>query len=185
MDISVYGNQRKGSRIPFNNNIRFTTDQFSWHLGRARNISRSGIFVETEELSKVGSKIYMNFRIKDNLQNIKATGELVRVVGAEEKVLGRESSGIGIKFSLLPSEDLVIRSFVRGVVNNSVPVRSSSLHQSVEYTSKNVKAENPLISTLKWWFKEAVAKVLKLNHLIFELLLLAIVLIVFKVLFSR
>ena len=72
MDELVSDNQRKDLRILFNSDVRFSMDQFNWHLGRADNISKCGIFVETERRLKVGIKIYLNFSIPTNFQNINA-----------------------------------------------------------------------------------------------------------------
>jgi len=55
--------QRKDLRIPFQANVQFSMDQFNWHLGRSQNISKRGIFVETGKMPKLGTRIYLNFKI--------------------------------------------------------------------------------------------------------------------------
>ena len=184
MDELVSDNQRKDLRILFNNDVRFSMDQFNWHLGRADNISKGGIFVETERRLKVGIKIYLNFSIPTNFQNIKATGEVVRLANAGGESTEEEFSGMGIRFSLVPSEELMIRSFIRGMLNNSVPVRFSNLQKSPKY-SLNVETKSTFVSVLKWWAKEAVTKFVKVNYLIAELVVLVFILIIIKTFFTR
>lgn len=178
----MYNNQRKDLRIPFKNDVRFSKDQFRWDLGKPKNISKGGIFVETERMFKVVSKVYMNLTLTTGgqIKKIKAVGKVMRLANAEEKGDNNESPGIGIKFYLLPSEELMIRSFIRGIVNQSVPVFSSSLSQSGKHIL-NVEIESPPFSLLKWWLKEAVTKAFSLNSLIVELALLVIILLVLGV----
>lgn len=178
MDGLVASNQRRDLRIPFSSNVRFSTDQFNWHLGRAQNISKSGIFVATEKMLKAGTRIYLNFSLKTNFQNIKAIGKVVRMAIAEEKAIG-EGSGMGVRFSLLPSEELMVRSVIRGVVDNSVPVRSSSLQQTAKNKLCKERATNPLAASLKWWLKEVVTKTFSSHYLIVELVLLVVMISVF------
>ena len=184
MDELVSDNQRKNLRILFNHDVRFSMDQFNWHLGRADNISKGGIFVETERRLKVGVKIYLNFSIPTNFQNIKATGEVVRLANAAGGSTKEEFSGMGIRFSLAPSEELMIRSFIRGILDNSVPVRSPSLRQpSRRILSAETKSS--LIYTIKWWVKEIVTKFARVNYLIAELVVLIFIVVMIKILFTK
>lgn len=97
---------------------------------------------------------------------------------AEEKAIG-EGSGMGVRFSLLPSEELMVRSVIRGVVDNSVPVRSSSLQQTAKNKLCKERATNPLATSLKWWLKEVVTKTFSSHYLIVELALLVVMILVF------
>ena len=126
MDRLVVDNHRRDFRIPFDSDIRYSIDQFNWHLGKADNISRSGIFIETDKVPKVGSRIYLNFNLPNCFQNIKATGEVVRLADVDDGDTGVEFSGMGIKFALIPSEEFVVRSFIRDILNDSLPVRCMS-----------------------------------------------------------
>ena len=184
MDGLVAGNQRRDLRIPFNNDVRFSMDQFNWHLGRADNISKGGIFIATERRLKIGSKIHLNFNLPTTFQNIKATGEVVRLANAGGGNTEEEFSGMGIRFSLIPSEELMIRSFIRGILNNSVPVRSSTMQKSQNHIFK-VETKNTFVSVVKWWVKEAVAKFVKVNYLIAELIVLVFILVLIKTVFTR
>lgn len=184
MDGLVVGKHRSDFRIPFDHDIRYSIDQFNWHLGRADNISKGGIFVETEKMLKVGSRIYLNFNLPNIFQNIKTTGEVVRLANAEDGSMGVEFSGIGIRFSLIPGEELVIRNFIRGILNNSVRVRSSPIQRSQNHIVK-IETKNAFVSLLKWWVKEAVAKFAKVNYLIVELVALVFMLMLIGVVFTR
>jgi Tfp pilus assembly protein PilZ len=184
MDELVSDNQRKDLRILFNNDVRFSTDQFNWHLGRADNISNGGIFVETERMLRVGTKIYLNFGIPTNFQNIKAAGEVVRWANVAGGSIKEEFSGMGIRFSLSPSEDLMIGSFIRGILDNSVPVHSPSLRQP---SRRSLSAETirSLIYAIKWWVREVVTKYARVNYLIAELAVLVFIVMMIKTLFKK
>jgi len=184
MDGLVAGNQRRDLRIPFDSDIRYSMDQFNWHLGRADNISKGGIFVATEKMLKLGSRVYLNFNLPNTFQNIKTTGEVVRMANAEERSMGVEFSGMGIRLSLIPSEELMIRSFIRGILNNSVPVRSSTKQKSQKHIFK-VETKNSFVPVLKWWVKETVTKFVKVNNLVAELVVLVFILVLIKTFFMR
>ncbi|MBW1838440.1 MAG: PilZ domain-containing protein [Deltaproteobacteria bacterium] len=183
MDGLVAGNQRRDLRIPFDSDIRYSMDQFNWHLGRADNISKGGIFVATEKMLKLGSRVYLNFNLPNTFQNIKTTGEVVRMANAEEGSMGGEFSGMGIRLSL-PSEELMIRSFIRGILNNSVPVRSSTMQKSQKHILK-VETKNTFVPVLKWWVKEIFTKLVKVNYLVAELVVLVFILVLIKTVFTR
>ena len=184
MDGLVAGNQRRDLRIPFDSDIRYSMDQFNWHLGRADNISKGGIFVATEKMLKLGSRVYLNFNLPNTFQNIKTTGEVVRMANAEEGSMGVEFSGMGIRLSLIPSEELMIRSFIRGILNNSVPVRFSTKQKSQKHIFK-VETKNTFVPVLKWWVKETVTKFVKVNYLVAELVVLVFILVLIKTFFMR
>jgi Tfp pilus assembly protein PilZ len=174
--------QRKDLRIPYNENVQFSMDQFNWHLGRSQNISKRGIFVETGKMLKLGSKLYLNFKIpgRHQTKNIKATGEVVRIVDTEEKALKMGSSGIGVSFSLIPTDENVIRSFIRSVADRSVPAFSSPSSQVARPVYG--KAGGSLHGLLKWWVKGVAAKAFTFKGFVVEMVaLIIIVLIVFKV----
>jgi len=174
--------QRKDLRIPYNENVQFSMDQFNWHLGRSQNISKRGIFVETGKMLKLGSRIYLNFKIPSRHQtkNIKATGEVVRLIDSEEKALKMGSSGIGINFSLLPTDENIIRSFIRSIADRSVLAYSSPSSQFANPVYG--KARGSLHSLLKWWVKSVAAKAFTFNGFAVEMVaLIIIILIVFKV----
>jgi Tfp pilus assembly protein PilZ len=179
--------QRRDVRIPFTDDVRFSTDEFSWHRGRARNISRSGIFVETDRMAKVGSRIFLNFSLATNFQNVKAMGEIVRLDHDKGNALGRGMCGMGIKFSLLPSEELMIKGVIRDVVNGyDVPKGSSSVPKFAKRTPYVVEDQGSFRHILKWWVKEIVSKSIAINGLIVELVLLLIVLmVVVKAFFTK
>jgi uncharacterized protein (TIGR02266 family) len=184
MDGLLAGNQRRDLRIPFDNDIRYSMDQFNWHLGRADNLSKGGIFIATEKMLKVGSRVYLNFNLPNTFQNIKTTGEVVRLANTEEGSMEENFSGIGIRFSLIPSEERMIRSFIRGIFNNSVPVRSSTMQKPQKHSLK-VKTENTFVSIVKWWVKETVTNFVKVNYLIAELVVLVFIVVLIKTVLTK
>ena len=175
MDKLVSSCKRKDVRIPFKSDVQFSVDQFNWHLDKAHDISKSGIFIETGKMFKVGSKVYLSFDLITDFQvkNIKAMGKVVRLVDAEEKAGGREGSGIGIKFSLLPSEEFMIHSFIGDIVRHLAPGSSSSLHQPAKPIC--VEAEISSVFLLKWWFMEVVSKTSTLKGLLVELVFIMVI----------
>ena len=180
MDQLVTANRRKDLRIPFKSDVRFSADQFNWYLERAQNISQRGLFIETAKMFKVGSMIYLHFDLMadDQVKKMKAIGKVVRLANGEGKAGRGKSSGIGIRFSLLPSEDQMMCSFIKSIANHSVPVASSSLHQSAK--GIYVEAKSSPDSIFKWWLKEMVNKACTANGLLVELVcFIVIILIVF------
>ncbi len=176
--------QRKDLRIPYKENVQFSMDQFNWHLGRSQNISKRGIFVETGKMLKLGSRIHLNFKIQSRHQtkNIKATGEVVRLIDSEEKALKMGSSGIGINFSLLPTDENIIRSFIRSIADRSVLAYSSPSSQFASPVYGKARGSLQLHALLKWWVKSVAAKAFTFNGFAVEMVaLIIIILIVFKV----
>lgn len=174
--------QRKDLRIPYKENVQFSMDQFNWHLGRSQNISKRGIFVATGKMLKLGSKLYLNFKIpgRHQVKNVKATGEVVRLADTEEKASKMGSSGIGISFSLIPTDEHVIRSFIRSIADRSAPAFSSPSSQYAKPVYG--KARGPLYALLKWWVKCIAARAFTFNGFVVEMFaLVIIILIVFQI----
>lgn len=71
------------SEVTFSVNGRF-------YSGYIENINANGIFIETEALFKPGEKATLTFGLPGAAENIKITGEIVRVA----------KEGIGIRFDL-------------------------------------------------------------------------------------
>jgi len=94
---------------------------------------------------------------------------------------------MGIKFSLLPSEELMIKGVIRDVVNGyDVPKGSSSVPKFAKRTPYVVEDQGSFRHILKWWVKEIVSKSIAINGLIVELVLLLIVLmVVVKAFFTK
>jgi len=174
--------QRKDFRIPYKENVQFSTDQFNWHLGKSQNISKRGIFIGTAKMLKLGSKIYLNFKIpsRNQMKNIKATGEVVRLADNEEKALKMGSSGIGINFSLLPTDENIIRNFIRSIADYSTPAFASPSPQFAKPVYG--KPGSALYPLLKWWVKALADKAFTFNGFVVEMVaLVIIILIVFQV----
>lgn len=92
-------------------NKEFTSvDQFITEY--VTNISRSGVFIRSEDPLPVGTRVNLRFSvILDELEVIEGVGEVVRVVAAE----GGQPGGMGVVFVELTelSRDLVERILVK------------------------------------------------------------------------
>ncbi len=53
MDKLVSNKQSRDLRVPFKNVVRFGVDQSNLHLDKVHDISKSGMFIETEKKLKV------------------------------------------------------------------------------------------------------------------------------------
>jgi len=156
-------------------------NQFNWYLGRSQNISKRGIFVETGKMLKLGSRIYLNFKIQSRYQtkNIKATGEVVRLTDIEERALKMGNSGIGVNFSLIPTDENTIRNYIKSIADRSVHAFASPSPQFLKPV--HVKARSSLTALLKWWVKMLAAKALTFNGFVVEMVaLIIIIMIVFQ-----
>lgn len=183
MDKLVSNQRRKDLRIPFKSVVRLSADKINWHLDEACDISKSGIFIETGEMFKVGSKVHLNFDLATDCQvkNIKTIGKVVRLVDAKEKAVGREGSGIGIRFFLLPGEEFLIRSFIKDTANQTASAPSSSLPQPAKHIC--VEAKIQPLSLLKWWLKEAFVKTFTLKGVFVELVILVVIVVIVVIVF--
>jgi Tfp pilus assembly protein PilZ len=184
MDDLVPDCRRKVMRVPYSGTVRYSADQFNWYLNRARNVSKKGIFIKTEEKFTVGTKLYLNFDLTVDgsvVKKIRTIGEVVRLADHAKEVLGNKPYGLGIYFSLLPSQDAVMKSFVGGCAD-SFPERSSPLSAPSKQVSIGVQ-EKP-VSLLKWWLQEGINKLLSTNGLILELTVILIVIVVGVIIFA-
>jgi len=74
--------------------IIYSSDQRRVFEDFIRNISASGLFIETSLLSELGQKLTMTFSHPSSGDPIKVSGKVIRV----------DSEGIGVKFNKLLSE---------------------------------------------------------------------------------
>ena len=85
----------------------------------ARNINDGGLFVETEIPQPVGTKVELEFKLPGADQPIKAVGNVVRSVSADQGD-SDAAAGMGIEFENLDSD-------VRQQINESIQkLRSNS-----------------------------------------------------------
>lgn len=73
--------------------ITYSSDQRRIFEDFVRNISASGLFIETNLISELGQKLTMTFSHPDTGDPIKVLGKIIRV----------DSGGIGVKFNKLLS----------------------------------------------------------------------------------
>ena len=174
--VLVSSKQNRDIRVPFKNVVKFGVDRSNLHLDKAHDISKSGMFIETEKKLKVGSKVHLNFDLITDFQvkNIKAVGKVVRFADAIEEAGKSEGSGVGIKFFLLPSEEFLIRSFVKDIANQ-ITESSTSINRPEKHICLEVKSPpDSLFCLSKWWLKEIAAKAFACNGLIMQLVILVI-----------
>jgi Tfp pilus assembly protein PilZ len=184
MDNLVPHCRRKEVRIPYSGTVRYSADQFNWYLKRARNVGKKGIFIETEEKFKVGTKLYLNFDLSVDgsvVKKIKTIGEVVWLDVDGKEGSGNEVHGLGIFFSLLPNQATAMRIFV-GEWAGSLSERSSPL----PLPSKQVYIglQRKPVPLLRWWLQEAVNKILSTNGLILELAVILIFIVIGVIFFS-
>ncbi len=128
----------------------------------------------------------MNFDLITDFQvkNIKAVGKVVRLADTAGEVGKSEGSGVGIKFSLLPGEEFLIRGFVKDIANQTTNESSSSSHRPEKHICVEVESSHDsLFSLIAWWLKEMFAKAFAFNGLIVQLVILIIFVVIAIVVF--
>jgi Tfp pilus assembly protein PilZ len=184
MDELVSFDNRKALRIPYSGAVRFSADQFHWHLNKAQNISKGGLFIETGEVFTPGTRLYLNIDLTVDTQvvkKIRTVGKVVRLAGEEEDTSQNKSGGLGIHFSLLPREERIIRDFAKHAVNPSLREDISVKHNPVRHV--HVEVQREVYSCLQWWLKEALNKLSRTNSLILELVALLVFIVLYVMVF--
>ena len=184
MDELVSFDNRKELRIPCSGAVRFSADQFHWHLNKAQNISKEGLFVETGEVFSLGTNLYLHIDLTVDTQvvkKIRTVGKVVRLAGEEEDNSSNKGGGMGIQFSLLSSEERIIRDFAKHTVNPSLPEDTPAKHNSVRRVSVEVHGE--AYSCLQWWWKEALNKLWSTNGFLIELTVILAIIVMYVVIF--
>ena len=94
--------ERDGARAGVRSPVAFRTDgQFG--IGEIRDISQSGIFIESDDSVPVGAEVELRFELPDSAaSNVNVTGEVVRQVPGDDE----RTPGIGIR--ILDLEPLVL-----------------------------------------------------------------------------
>ena len=174
---------RKALRIPYGGAVRFSADQFHWHLNKAQDISNEGLFIETGEVFTLGTRLYLNIDLTVDTQvvkKIRTVGRVVRLAG-EEETSPYKSGGLGVHFSLLPGEECIIRDFAQHAVNPSPPEDIPAQHNPARHVRVEVYRE--AYSCLQWWLKEGLNKLLSTNSLILELVALLVFIVLYVMVF--
>ncbi len=97
MDERQFGGQRKDIRVTVNREFR-TLDQFI--IEYVQNISKSGVFIKSEDPLPVGTEVNLRFTvIMNELETIEGLGKVVRVVPPG----GEDTPGMGVVFTRLTS----------------------------------------------------------------------------------
>jgi hypothetical protein len=91
LDISGYAGTRKHARTLFKNPwvvfVGSEKKKMSYDYS-VKDISRSGMFIETKQSFSVGQKIIIKYQVPTSKKTIKIIGEIVRL----------QKNGIGVKF---------------------------------------------------------------------------------------
>jgi Tfp pilus assembly protein PilZ len=99
MDANKHLKSRKDARLIFNKNqkvaVRCLTNTCCFDA-RIRNVSSSGIFIQTQQELPVGEEIAVSFTFPDSGNQVKATGKVVRTT----------YSGMGIEIQVYFKENL-------------------------------------------------------------------------------
>ena len=184
MEELVSLDNRKALRIPYRGAIRFSADQFHWHLNKAQNISQEGLFIETGKVFTLGTNLYLHIDLtvdKQVVKKIRTVGKVVRLAGEEDATSQKKSGGLGVHFALLPSEECIIRDFAKHAVDSSLPEGIFAQNDLEKHVCVEVRGE--VYSCLQWWCKEAINKVLSTGGLILELTVLLAILVLYVVIF--
>jgi Tfp pilus assembly protein PilZ len=99
MDANKHLKSRKDARLIFNKNqkvaVRCLTSTCRFEA-RIRNVSSSGIFIQTQQELPVGEEIAVSFTFPNSGNRVKATGKVVRTTYA----------GMGIEIQVYFKENL-------------------------------------------------------------------------------
>ena len=94
--------KRKSPRIPLKVQVKYKTPN-AFLADYALNISKGGIFIETDKPLPLGSSVDFQLLFPDALKPVKGTGEVVRIAAGND-----EPSGMGIRFKDLSPEGMAI-----------------------------------------------------------------------------
>lgn len=99
-------NRRRHARAPLNSRIIVVSENEP-KVYSARDLSSSGVFIESVDLYKMGTNIKILFPISGTDKTIQARGKIVRLV---EPVTGDDyvSPGMGIEFGEMPFDNSVL-----------------------------------------------------------------------------
>ncbi len=102
-------NRRRHARAPLNSKVIIIPSSADAEpkVFYARDVSSSGLFIETVDLLKVGSTLKMLFPISGTDKTVQAKGKVVRLV---EPVLEDDytTPGMGIEFSEAPFDNAIL-----------------------------------------------------------------------------
>ena len=102
--------RRQDPRVAVNREFRSVEEFVSEYVS---NISRSGVFIRTDEPLPVGTRVQLKFTLLlENIETIEGEGEVVRVVLAQKG----EKPGMGVVFTHVTaaSRDMIERLFPPG-----------------------------------------------------------------------
>ena len=100
-------------------------------FGYTKDMSRGGIFIQTDHVINVGTRMLLQFSLPDHSQIIKAEGRVIWVVPSynDKKERGERTQihGMGIEFLKMGVEDQsLIRRFVQDRVDSEEEVKQKA-----------------------------------------------------------
>ena len=184
MSTAEVGYKRKDLRVPLEDDVRYTADKFNWYFGWGQNISKSGIFIETERIFKIGSLICMNLILAvpgHQTKKLKVVGKVVRVANGKPESSDRTSQGMGVEFCYSLGEELILRKFILDAIDHSITINFAPLPQA---SSCEDSEQRPSPYALcKWWLKEVITNSCLFNRTTVELVLVVIILVLITLAF--
>lgn len=98
--------KRAFARIPLKRMVKFSFPGFEdFTKAFSDNISAGGMFIKTERTIELGSRIEFEIAINDEQATIKGSGEIVRIVSANEISRDDPHPGWGVKFDDISEEN--------------------------------------------------------------------------------
>jgi len=122
--------QERHPRIPIMVRVSYSY-KGAYLFGYSKDMSRGGIFVQTDHVINVGARVLLQFSLPGHSQIIKAEGRVIWVVPSyiEKRERGKKIQipGMGIEFLKMGVEDQnLIRRFVRDRVDSGEEVKQKA-----------------------------------------------------------
>ena len=99
--------KRKHIRVPLNSKVIVLSDDIA-RVNLIRDISISGAFIETIELPKIGSEVYLLFPLNNPEKTAQTTANVVRII---EPIMEEDDfiiPGIGVEFTNVPFDSSIL-----------------------------------------------------------------------------
>ena len=99
--------RRAHERIPVKIPVEYT-DLVDFFVDYALDISRGGMFINTEKPLKTGTPVRVRFSIPEEKEPFEAGGIVVRIAKARGKPPHKKPGGVGIKFDVLSPKSCLL-----------------------------------------------------------------------------
>ncbi len=105
-------------RVKTNTDVNYSFDQHRWLVGRIKDISNSGIFINTIDKFRVEDKIYLQFVLPgmESKAVLRITGKVVRTI--PDNIVD-SPTGLGILFQAVISErEDILTDFIINILDD-------------------------------------------------------------------